>query len=619
MKKLLVLAIFLLCVPVAQAQVIGTARIGVPAVDTNGTEVMTYLEVELVPGKGRVLLSADPLTGIQTQDSERIATQIAQNLTGLNFSQIDTIYTFYIDADVIEGPSAGAAMTVATVAAAQNKEIRGDASITGSINSDGTITAVGGVLEKAHAAAIVNNTYFLIPMDNEIHSYYVETLEQPAPGWQISRLNVEKTNVTQHAADEWNLTVLQVRDIYGALEILVDGKNATTLAELAREVLEEPWKVQASPELRPMAEMAGGELDKAAAAIDEAREALDAIPEIEVETYKTLLDIIDSAESQLEKGRAAMLDGSLYGAANHGFAASIDAKLARDYSTYESYPEKLKVRFLGNRISEVGRKLDAARIRLENSEMLVEDEGAFEWAVAAQERFAQADEQYSTQSNDTSAIFYSLAIVESWVGIAESFYDIAEVEANGVLKDLSIFESKSEEMLNRLEDELPYISTPGSFGSEWRYRVAERLRDEGWYAASYTTSGSTVARMEATVEFNLRTKEGIVGYVDGELTLLEESGSIWSLLYSDYAGLLLGYAVEDQDLNMLKEALVYTRMAEVYESAYKFMVESPSVEIDLLADVNYSVAAFALVLFLVLFGLKALHREKKSSGKKKKK
>jgi hypothetical protein len=63
----------------------------------------------------------------------------------------------------VDGPSAGALMTVATVAATLGHQVRDDAAMTGTINPDGTIGPVGGIPHKVDGAAAAKKKLVLIP------------------------------------------------------------------------------------------------------------------------------------------------------------------------------------------------------------------------------------------------------------------------------------------------------------------------------------------------------------------------------------------------------------------------------------------------------------------------
>ena len=138
--------------------------INVPAVDNEGKGAIVKLKVQVIPGEGRTLVNVDNLLfWVDTQFSIRVAKIVAENVTKLDLSKIDLIYTIETDASVIEGQSAGAALTIATVAAIQNKSINKNVIITGTIVPNGEIGPVGAIFEKAKASKDMNATLFLVP------------------------------------------------------------------------------------------------------------------------------------------------------------------------------------------------------------------------------------------------------------------------------------------------------------------------------------------------------------------------------------------------------------------------------------------------------------------------
>lgn len=136
-----------------------------PAVDNESNGVITLLVVEAVPGSGRTLVDIDNLLFWgDTQHSIRIAKNVAKNITGIDVNKYDLVYNIYANASVIGGESAGAALTLATIAVLQNKSLRDDVIITGTINHDGTIGPVQAILPKAKAAKAHNASLFLVPL-----------------------------------------------------------------------------------------------------------------------------------------------------------------------------------------------------------------------------------------------------------------------------------------------------------------------------------------------------------------------------------------------------------------------------------------------------------------------
>lgn len=141
------------------------AAIKIPAVDNNGNGVVTVLTVEAVPGTGKTLVDIDSLLFFaDTQSSIRTAKEVAENITDLDLSKYDLVYNIKANASLIGGPSAGGALTVATIAALEHKNLKEDVMMTGSINHDGTIGPVGGITEKANAAKDVGAKIFLVPL-----------------------------------------------------------------------------------------------------------------------------------------------------------------------------------------------------------------------------------------------------------------------------------------------------------------------------------------------------------------------------------------------------------------------------------------------------------------------
>jgi predicted S18 family serine protease len=102
------------------------------------------------PGELRVGFFQEEVqgTGDQWQSSGWIAVLLASLLEGIN----PTDYEFsFSSGGWIDGPSAGGLMTVGVLAALRNEQVRKDASMTGTINPDGTIGPVGGIPTRSTA------------------------------------------------------------------------------------------------------------------------------------------------------------------------------------------------------------------------------------------------------------------------------------------------------------------------------------------------------------------------------------------------------------------------------------------------------------------------------------
>jgi len=152
--------------------IIGRATIPIVALQTIQIEFQTEYrgvvmraDIELVEGQGRILVNTVPIIGIDIQTSVRTAAMVAENLRGASLSDTDIILTITAsqDVDVVDGPSAGAAITVALLAALANQGLNQDVYMTGTIINDMSIGEVGGIPYKALAAAENGSKCFIVP------------------------------------------------------------------------------------------------------------------------------------------------------------------------------------------------------------------------------------------------------------------------------------------------------------------------------------------------------------------------------------------------------------------------------------------------------------------------
>lgn len=183
--------------------------------------VVMECEIELVEGAGRVLVDTVPMIGIDIQSSVRTATLVVEELAGLSFSNTDIVLTIRgtQEVDVVDGGSAGAAITVALLAAVNNQELDESVYVTGTIKSDATIGEIGGAVYKALAVAELGATKFLVPKGQEtIVVYQPKTVER----FGRTRVIYDKVymSLEEYLAEKgYVLDVIEVESIQEAYEI----------------------------------------------------------------------------------------------------------------------------------------------------------------------------------------------------------------------------------------------------------------------------------------------------------------------------------------------------------------------------------------------------------------
>lgn len=164
----------------------------VMAVDENDKGHLIPLEIIIKSGKGNLFLNvANVLVDETLQSSAQTAIFVAREVSRKSLSDKDVLIN--IEAPVqeqkvsISGGSAGAAMTLAAMAAMQDKTIRNDVFITGTIREDHTIGRIGAPRAKALAAKESGAVMFLVPAgqksevgDAGIEVREVATIEEAA-------------------------------------------------------------------------------------------------------------------------------------------------------------------------------------------------------------------------------------------------------------------------------------------------------------------------------------------------------------------------------------------------------------------------------------------------------
>lgn len=115
--------------------------------------------------KGRGRVRFNDTAGSMAKDSVFNAASVIRKITDKDISDYD-IHVNVIGGGRIDGPSAGAAITICIISALLNKPIRQDTAITGEISLRGKIKPVGGIFEKVYGARRKGIKLVLVPKDN---------------------------------------------------------------------------------------------------------------------------------------------------------------------------------------------------------------------------------------------------------------------------------------------------------------------------------------------------------------------------------------------------------------------------------------------------------------------
>ncbi|MEM5871803.1 MAG: S16 family serine protease [Candidatus Aenigmatarchaeota archaeon] len=201
------------------------SSITVPAIDEEGNGMTVTFNVQLVPGNGRILVNIDKiLFWTDTQNSIRIATKVASNITGKNLTDYDIIYTIITNATSVEGPSAGAALTLLTIGVLENKKINEKIFITGTINPDGSIGQVSEILKKAKVAKEAGAEVLLVPPFQSKEIKY-ETKRYCEKFGIAEICTIESLPIKINISDEVGIKVIEVSNIKDAMRYIFSEEN----------------------------------------------------------------------------------------------------------------------------------------------------------------------------------------------------------------------------------------------------------------------------------------------------------------------------------------------------------------------------------------------------------
>lgn len=199
MKKIILIAIFLLLIPFAAAKQGSIKLLAVSEKDRGYFGSIADLSLEIVEGRGRVFIESFPLSKLDTQITTRFAKQIACNYLSIDCSGYDFFYTISAKSAIVGGPSAGAATSILTIALLEGLELDESTAITGTINSGDLIGPVGGLKQKIDAAASERITKVLIPF-----------------GESFTSEEGEKIDLYEYAESK-NITLIEVSDLDEAI------------------------------------------------------------------------------------------------------------------------------------------------------------------------------------------------------------------------------------------------------------------------------------------------------------------------------------------------------------------------------------------------------------------
>jgi len=208
-----------------------SASIDIVAVSSSETGALLNLNVEVRPGSGEIYVNTAPLVEADFQYAQWIAVKVAAEYLqlpidddGVGIKGLDIIFSVSSNEPIqlVGGPSAGAAMTVLTIAVLDNKQVKNNIVITGEINEDGSIGKVGGLVAKLEAAEAGGKDLFLVPPGQSKVTVYSQVAQKVGP---FTRILLVPTviDLNQYAENMgWRIKVQEVATIQEAVALMLE-------------------------------------------------------------------------------------------------------------------------------------------------------------------------------------------------------------------------------------------------------------------------------------------------------------------------------------------------------------------------------------------------------------
>lgn len=435
-------------------------------------------------GSGRVFLDTFPLTQIDMQGSARLASRVAAQVSGKALHDFDFFFVIRSGSTQIGGPSAGATLTVGAIAALNGWKVRSDVLMTGTIQPDGSIGPVGGIPEKAQAAADVGVRTFLFPAGEE---------RQP-----LSASPGQFVDMPDYCATTLRITCIPVADVFAAVENMTD--HAFNRPPVTGDVTGDSFRAK----LGPLSEQL---LEQARARVNEAEAELAGVTNTQART--TISAELADANATLRRAESAYSNGTYYTAASLSFQASIAGHDARDRArvSKSSDPATTLQELLTaarNAVASARAEVDSAPLRTTSD---FESAGAAQVRVIeAEQRLAQANLLIQNGTDISSGIYEAAYAIERaqtatwWLQLGHDVQSGAKVDAAGL-------EETARNAITTSTEEIAYVeavfaqSNSGAPLGNARVRLAsaESAIERRYYAAAILNAFEAQVRASNTL------------------------------------------------------------------------------------------------------------------------
>lgn len=448
----------------------------------NGDEgILLSARVIVTNGTGHVFVDTNPYTQVDLQGSARLAAMVASDVLGIDQRMYDFYYIIDISSPIIGGPSAGGALTVATIAAINNWTLKPDVVMTGMINPDESIGPVGGIPFKLEAAAAKNATLFLIPEGQSTVSVR-KTVVRTKGAFIVSEEKEETVDVVE-LGKKLNVTVKEASTIQEVM-----------LAFTGHQITKPAYKgTILTPKYLNLLEPLATNLKKESDAMYE--ETASAVPESQ---------FLEKAKEILKMADKMYKDKKYYAATSSFFNAMINMRFVQWSDGYSRATDKEQ--YLTELVNKVEKQIQLSESDLNSFKLYgisdVEAVGAAESRITT----AQAKLDEAKKLKDADEKIFSLAFAHERARTAQWWLTLATQDGKAVPEN--ILKDRAGWYLSQAQSINTYMQTllsesgahPGIIGgSSEDINHAQKELERGYYAGAIFDSLQATIKASAII------------------------------------------------------------------------------------------------------------------------
>ena len=523
----------------------GEAKIFAVTEDEKGMAADLFLYT--IPGSGEVaFVTSNSLVGKDTQSTGNIALQVAQKQSGINGNEKNFIYDIKANASEVDGPSAGAAMTLLMYSVLSEKVLPKNVAVTGTINSDGLVGMVGGVYPKAKAASEIGIKLFMIPRGeaNQV----------------IRDGTVKSINLLEYGPEELGMKIVEVTTIENVLEYAYSNIDEIEVDTTTTIIGFIPPAIKYKLVLTPMETLSYNYLKRANATIDQAKKELE-VTDLEDTKRSEYYPHLGVAERNVEMAKVFLDQNYLYSAANYSFNARVIAGTVEAIAKTPSLLDN-DSKVLDLKITNLRREI----ISLKKKMFYVPIDGV-EWLIGAQQRIAYAENALNKLNEDNNLEFseeelfdrvYEFVSAEGWLEAAEDFF--GEAEKSNTKKLVHYSDEFILEIKQRLVEvgefiDSSQVSDVAISESKRRLNSANISFDSNFYFAAIFDSYFAEAFISSEIEKEKLTEDEILNELTSRIEDNFDLESLWANLFLDHSRFFLENANFEESISRTEEMM----------------------------------------------------------------